>query len=228
MAVSHRELGAQGRGREVAAALRSAHRRAPPRPVRGHGSLEPLRRGALPDAGVARRRVRSALARHRRADGASRAEGQGGGDRRRRPRADAAQPRSDRHRARLSATGRNGMNRRSVLFAPAPLLPGRATAQSPPDNAALVKQVTDTELAFAKTIADRHHAAFASFLADETVFLIGGKPPRGKAAGAHYWKRFYTEPKAPFSWKPDYSTGRREDSGVWRIVFDDGCNFKCA
>ena len=148
------------------------------------------------------------------------------------------------------------MNRRSVLFAPAPLLTGRATAQSPPDNAALVKQVTDTELAFAKTMADRDHAAFASFLADETVFLMGGKPQRGKRSVADYWKRFYTEPKAPFSWKPDhvqvldsgglaastgpvfdpdgklfarfYSTWRRENSGVWRIVFDDGCNFKCA
>ena len=148
------------------------------------------------------------------------------------------------------------MNRRSVLFAPAVLLTGCATARSRPDNAALVKQVTDTELAFAKTMADRDHAAFASFLADETVFLMGGKPQRGKAAVADYWKRFYTEPRAPFSWQPDhvqvldsgglaastgpvfdpdgklfarfYSTWRRENSGVWRIVFDDGCNFKCA
>ncbi len=148
------------------------------------------------------------------------------------------------------------MNRRSVLFAPALLLTGCATAQSRPDNAALVKQVTDTELAFAKTMAERDHAAFASFLADETVFLMGGKPQRGKAAVADYWKRFYTEPKAPFSWRPDhvqvldsgglaastgpvfdpdgklfarfYSTWRREDSGAWRIVFDDGCNLKCA
>ncbi len=148
------------------------------------------------------------------------------------------------------------MKRRSVLFAPAVLLAGCATAQSRPDNAALVKQVTDTELAFAKTMADRDHAAFAAFLADETVFLMGGKPQRGKAAVADHWRRFYTEPKAPFSWKPDhvqvldsgglaastgpvfdpdgklfarfYSTWRRGASGVWRIVFDDGCNFKCA
>jgi uncharacterized protein (TIGR02246 family) len=149
------------------------------------------------------------------------------------------------------------MNRRSVLIAPAVLLAGCATAQSRPDNAALVKQVIDTELAFARTMADRDHAAFASFLADEAVFLMGGKPQRGKAAVAEYWKRFYTDPKAPFSWKPDhvqvldsgglaastgpvfdpdgklfarfYSTWRREDSGTWRIVFDDGCNLaKCA
>jgi len=149
------------------------------------------------------------------------------------------------------------MNRRSVLFSPAVLLAGCAAAQPRPDNATMVKQVADTELAFAKTMADRDHAAFASFLADETVFLMGGKPLRGRAAVADYWKRFYTEPQAPFSWRPDhvqvldsgglaystgpvfdpegklfarfYSTWRREDAGVWRIVFDDGCNFgKCA
>jgi uncharacterized protein (TIGR02246 family) len=148
------------------------------------------------------------------------------------------------------------MNRRSVLLAPAVLLTGCAAAQSRPDNAALAKQVTDTELAFAQTMADRDPAAFASFIAEEAVFLMGGKPLRGKAAVADYWKRFYTEPKAPFSWRPDhvqvldsgglgystgpvfdadgkqfarfYSTWRREASGAWRIVFDDGCNFKCA
>jgi len=89
--------------------------------------------------------------------------------------------------------------------------------------------VTDTELAFAKTMADRDHRAFVSFLSDEAVFLMGGKPLRGKNAVADYWKRFYIAPKAPFSWKPDrvqvldsgglgYSTGP---------VFDDGCNLGC-
>ena len=123
------------------------------------------------------------------------------------------------------------------------------------DNATLQKQVTDTELAFAKTMADRDHRAFASFLAVEAVFLNGGKPLRGKAAVAEYWKRFYADPKAPFSWRPDrvqvldsgglgystgpvfdpdgkqfarfYSTWRREVDGAWRIVFDDGCNLGC-
>ena len=117
--------------------------------------------------------------------------------------------------------------------------------------------MTDTELAFAKTMADRDHRAFVSFLSDEAVFLMGGKPLRGKNAVADYWKRFYIAPKAPFSWKPDrvqvldsgglgystgpvyddegkqfarfYSTWRRESDGAWRIVFDDGCNLgKCA
>jgi ketosteroid isomerase-like protein len=148
------------------------------------------------------------------------------------------------------------MKRRSLLISAPALLAGCVSAQPRADNATLVKQVTDTELAFARTMADRDHPAFVSLIADEAVFLMGGKPLRGRAAVADYWKRFYTEPKAPFSWKPDhvqvldsgglaastgpvfdadgqpfarfYSTWRREDSGVWRIVFDDGCNFKCA
>ena len=149
------------------------------------------------------------------------------------------------------------MNRRELLAsAPIALLGGCATAQPPRlDNASLQKQVTDTELAFAKTMADRDHAAFASFIADEAVFLSGGKPLRGKAAVAESWKRFYTGARAPFSWKPDhvqvldsgglaystgpvfdpdgkqfarfYSTWRREADGAWRIVFDDGCNLGC-
>jgi len=148
------------------------------------------------------------------------------------------------------------MKRRSLLISAPALLAGCASARPRADNATLVKQVTDTELAFARTMADRDHPAFVSLIADEAVFLMGGKPLRGRAAVADYWKCFYTEPKAPFSWKPDhvqvldsgglaastglvfdadgqpfarfYSTWRREDSGVWRIVFDDGCNFKCA
>src|SRR5947207_3421176 len=95
------------------------------------------------------------------------------------------------------------MNRRSLLVSAPALLAGCAHAQRA-DNATLVKQVTDTELAFARTMTERNHAAFASFIADEAVFLMGGKPLRGKAAIADYWKRFYAEAKAPFSWKPDH------------------------
>jgi ketosteroid isomerase-like protein len=145
------------------------------------------------------------------------------------------------------------VNRRSLLAsAPIALLGGCATAQPRMDHAAGAKQLTETELAFAKTMADRDLAAFAAFIADEAVFLMGGKPLRGKTAVVENWKRFYAEPKAPFSWKPDhvqvldsgglgystgpvfdaegkqfarfYSTWRREAGGAWRIVFDDGCN----
>ncbi|MBV9191639.1 MAG: DUF4440 domain-containing protein [Betaproteobacteria bacterium] len=148
------------------------------------------------------------------------------------------------------------MNRRALLAsAPAALLGACATPEVKLDNATLQKQVIDTETAFAKTMADRDHRAFTSFLSDEAVFLMGGKPLRGKGAVADYWKRFYADAQAPFSWKPDrvqvldsgglgystgpvfdddgrqfsrfYSTWRREPDGAWRIVFDDGCNLGC-
>ena len=118
---------------------------------------------------------------------------------------------------------------------------GRAPAQ---------KQVADTERAFAKTMADRDHAAFVGFLSDDTVFFSGPTPLHGKRALADYWKRFYDKPQAPFSWKPDrvealdsgtlaLSTGpvfdpagkciarfnsiwRLEAPGVWKIIFDKG------
>ena len=114
----------------------------------------------------------------------------------------------------------------------------------------LREQVRRTETAFAKTMADRDHAAFASFLASETVFF-GRGVLRGKAAVAEAWKRYYEGSAAPFSWAPDavevldsgalaFSSGpvfdpagkrvstfnsvwRREKDDKWRIVFDKGC-----
>ena len=128
-----------------------------------------------------------------------------------------------------------------------------ACSTTPPvDRLTLQRQVADTETAFAKTMADRDHVAFTSFLADDTVFFSGPTPLRGKQAVAAWWKRFYETPQAPFSWKPEkvevldngslaLSTGpvfdetgkavatftsvwRQESPGVWRIVFDKGCN----
>ena len=134
------------------------------------------------------------------------------------------------------------------------LLAALTACSTPPpaDPAALERQVADIERAFAKTMADRDLAAFTRFLSDETVFFSGPAPLRGKAAVTTFWKRFYDKPAAPFSWQPErvqvldsgtlaLSTGpvfdtagkrvasftsvwRLEAPGVWRIVFDKGCN----
>jgi ketosteroid isomerase-like protein len=118
------------------------------------------------------------------------------------------------------------------------------------DRAELARQVTETERAFAKTMAERDSTAFASFVSDEAVFFSGPAPLRGKRGVTGYWRRFFEKPEAPFSWDPErvevldsgtlaLSTGpvydprgrktatftsvwRREAPGVWRIVFDTG------
>ena len=111
-------------------------------------------------------------------------------------------------------------------------------------------QVADTERAFAKTMADRDHQAFNSFLADEAVFFAGTTPLRGKQVISEQWKPYYDGPDAPFSWQPEHvevlesgtlalssgpvydaagkriatftSIWRLEAPGEWRIVFDKG------
>jgi ketosteroid isomerase-like protein len=111
-------------------------------------------------------------------------------------------------------------------------------------------EVADTERAFARTMAERDHTAFARFLSDEAVFFAGSKVLRGKQQVADAWKRYYEGPTAPFSWQPEQvevlqsgalalssgpvrdaqgkliatfsSVWRMEAPGVWRIVFDKG------
>jgi uncharacterized protein (TIGR02246 family) len=123
---------------------------------------------------------------------------------------------------------------------------------APVDTSALQAEVFASERAFAKTMADRDHAAFAGLLSDDAVFFSGGDVLRGKAAIAEGWKPLYAKPQAPFSWEPKHvevlasgdlalSTGpvldtqgkpiaqfnsiwRREAPGVWRVVFDKGCD----
>jgi len=68
----------------------------------------------------------------------------------------------------------------SVLLLSAGGSVGRAQTQTQTDVTALAGQVRETERAFAKTMADRNHAAFVSFLADDTVFLGDPQTLRGK------------------------------------------------
>ena len=125
---------------------------------------------------------------------------------------------------------------------------GPLLAQSEPSN--LSREVQAVERAFAQTMADRDHEAFTSFLATEAVFFSGPNALRGKKAVAEAWRTFFEGAEAPFSWEPEtvevlesgtlaLSTGpvrgpdgtvsstfssiwRREEDGVWRIVFDKG------
>jgi ketosteroid isomerase-like protein len=132
----------------------------------------------------------------------------------------------------------------AVLFC----VPGSAMAET---NAELKEQVRKTELAFAKTMADRDAAAFATFLASETIFMSNGTVTRGARQVAERWKKFFDGPKAPFSWAPEYvevlesgtlamssgpvrdpdgkrvgtfnSVWRRDRARQWKIILDNGC-----
>jgi len=130
------------------------------------------------------------------------------------------------------------------------LLTGCAMTSQRPPLAELQQQVANTERAFARTMADRDLAAFTSFLSDEAVFFSGPKPLRGRQQVTDWWKRYYAEPDAPFSWEPEKvdvldsgtialssgpvrdakgkligtftSVWRLEAPGAWRIIFDKG------
>jgi ketosteroid isomerase-like protein len=128
------------------------------------------------------------------------------------------------------------------------------SAQQPEPPSAgtnLEQQVADAERAFAKTMADRDHAAFTGWVAEDAVFFGSTTISRGREAVAAAWKPYFSRPAAPFSWRPErvqvlesgalaFSTGpifdadgkrfgtfnsvwRRERDGAWRIVFDSGC-----
>src|SRR5262245_61452182 len=113
-------------------------------------------------------------------------------------------------------------------------------------NAELKDQVRRTEIAFAKTLADRDPAAFVKFLAPDAIFMSNGQASRGPGQIADRWKRFFEAATAPFSWAPEFvevidggtlalssgpvrdpegkrigtfnSVWRREADGQWRIV----------
>lgn len=126
-----------------------------------------------------------------------------------------------------------------------------AAAAPAATNAELKEEVRRSEAAFARTMADRNHAAFASFLARDAIFMNGLRALRGAKAVAEGWKRFFEGAAAPFSWEPEIvevldggslalssgpvrdpsgkrvgtfnSVWRREKGGHWRVVLDNGC-----
>jgi ketosteroid isomerase-like protein len=111
-------------------------------------------------------------------------------------------------------------------------------------------EVFAAERAFAKTMADRDHAAFGRHIAEDSVFFGNRSVAQGRAAVMAAWKGFFEGPQAPFSWEPDQvevlasgqlalSTGPVRDGqgsvvarfnsiwmrgpdGRWLVVFDKG------
>ena len=117
-------------------------------------------------------------------------------------------------------------------------------------NAELKEQVRRTEIAFAKTLADRNPAAFRSFLSKETIFLSGGRASRGPEQVLERWKPYFDATQAPFSWEPEqvevidsgqlalssgpvrdpsgkrigtFNSVWRREGKQWKIVLDNGC-----
>jgi ketosteroid isomerase-like protein len=137
---------------------------------------------------------------------------------------------------------------RSILWVLLFAIAGYVNAET---NAELKEQVRRTEIAFAKTLADRNPAAFRSFLSKETIFVSGGRPSRGPDQVLDRWKSYFDGAQAPFSWEPEQvevldsgelalssgpvrdpsgkrigtfnSVWKREGRGRWKIVLDNGC-----
>ncbi len=142
-----------------------------------------------------------------------------------------------------------------VAGAAAAALPAAGCALTPTlltdaELKARAAEVRAAETAFAATMADRKLDRFAALVAEDAVFVNGGKPLHGRAAIDEYWQRFYSAAAAPFSWAPEivevnargdlgysegpvrspegtvfaryFSTWRREPDGRWLVVFDNG------
>jgi len=118
------------------------------------------------------------------------------------------------------------------------------------DLAPLAQQVRATEIAFAKTLADRDVQAFRAMIAPDVIWLAD-QPLRGPDQVLTRWQKFFDAQQPPFSWAPEVvevqhggklalSTGpvldpagkrvgtytsiwRREPGGEWKIIFDRGC-----
>jgi ketosteroid isomerase-like protein len=139
-----------------------------------------------------------------------------------------------------------------AVVAIAAVLCGCAVSPAAPNASDARQEVAAAEEGFARTMADRNHQAFATFIADDAIFFGGAEPLRGKQQVLDGWKAFFEGPDAPFSWEPlvvevldsgtlALSSGpvlnpsgetvaqftsiwRLEPDGRWRVIFDKGCD----
>ena len=130
------------------------------------------------------------------------------------------------------------------------LLCAAGAASAAEDLTRLAAEVRATEIAFAKTLADRDVKTFTRMIAPDVIWLAD-IPLRGPQQVLTRWQKYFDGPQPPFSWSPEtvevqeggklaLSTGpvvnaagkrvgtytsiwRHESSGEWRIIFDRGC-----
>jgi ketosteroid isomerase-like protein len=161
-------------------------------------------------------------------------------------------PARDRHEVRNRRNRNAVRNRHGACLVTALSMLSACATGGPPQRASVAaaeEAVRSTELAFAKSMADRDFNAFVSHLSGDAVFFDDRKIQHGAAEVAATWKPLFSDPKAPFSWAPDHvevlasgnlalSTGpvivndkvvgrfnsiwRLEAPHTWRIVFDKG------
>lgn len=139
-----------------------------------------------------------------------------------------------------------------LAFSLAALVPGgTSSGQEPASVSELEKELRETEVAFAATMAARDLDAFTGFLSEEVIFFTGDNRLRGREAVSEAWAPYFEGEAAPFSWEPEavavlgsgdlgFSSGpvfdpegkrigtfnsvwRRLPDGSWRIIFDRGC-----
>lgn len=144
-------------------------------------------------------------------------------------------------------------SRRSAILLGMATLPAASPASSGKAPALLDEardQVRQAEQRFAAAMAERDLPAFASLIAEDAVFIGGGRPLRGKAAILATWQEFFKAAVAPFSWQPEivevaasgtlgysegpvtsrdgsselryFSTWQLKPTGRWLVVFDNG------
>lgn len=128
-----------------------------------------------------------------------------------------------------------------------------ANAITVEERTKLESDVRAAETAFAKSMADRDHAAFAKLVADDAVFFGRNSVSRGKQAVVDSWAGLFEGPNPPFSWSSEsavvlesgtlaMSSGpvvgadgkrfgtfnsiwRKEKDGSWKVIFDKGCDY---